>query len=682
MHNLFYLRIVFLLFTFFLYSAEESEETKDAMIQRLRESIIPARFAALSVCIEEEQKQQGIKVDYELISKLDEKWTQVKKVKRNEYRKRKGQALLAVKGVGLHEVSCLLCKKIEDCCEVSACLKKRIDENDGTTEQAVLQKALKDEQAWEAVLQKALTADQQWVAQESERKKKKNDTYYSHKRKRVGAQPKDSEEIESELASTSDLAQRDEKETKEAMVQRIRESTIPARFAALSVCIEEEQKQQGIKVDYELISELDEKWTQAKKVKNNEYRRRKGRALLAVKAVGIHEVSCLLCAKIADCCEVSACLKKRIDENDGTTEQAELQKALQAEQAWEAVLQKALKADQQWVAKESKRKKNNYSNLRKKVGAQPEDSEEIESELASTSDLAQRDEEETREAMVQRLQKSKIPDRFEALKVLIAMPKKKGIKVDYALISEIDKKWEQAKQAKAAKNRRERYPESEVIALKVKAVGVHEISDLLKKRMKKKNRSKDKAVLQAALRADQRWIARHCKRRGVVAKKSRQKQAQKKRDEVVLKMQQSSADLGVDMAVGMEVEVDTDADTLFSLSGSEDDVLSAQQSSADLEVDMAVGMEVEVDADTLFSLSGSEDDVLSAQQSSADLGAEKVADILLAMLHDGFGGSKAHTTGPHPPSRKRSVYVGSKKSKSAKRKKVADLFTNESDGTR
>jgi len=168
----------------------------------------------------------------------------------------------------------------------------------------------------------------------------------------------------------------------------------------------------------------------------------------------------------------------------------------------------------------------------------------------------------------------------------------------------------------------------------------------------------------------------------VVAKKSRQKQAQKKRDEVVLKMQQSSADLGVDMAVGMEVEVDTDADTLFSLSGSEDDVLSAQQSSADLEVDMAVGMEVEVDADTLFSLSGSEDDVLSAQQSSADLGAEKVADILLAMLHDGFGGSKAHTTGPHPPSRKRSVYVGSKKSKSAKRKKVADLFTNESDGTR
>jgi len=166
----------------------------------------------------------------------------------------------------------------------------------------------------------------------------------------------------------------------------------------------------------------------------------------------------------------------------------------------------------------------------------------------------------------------------------------------------------------------------------------------------------------------------------VVAKKSRQKQAQKKRDEVVLKMQQSSADLGVDMAVGMEVEVDTDADTLFSLSGSEDDVLSAQQSSADLEVDMAVGMEV--DADTLFSLSGSEDDVLSAQQSSADLGAEKVADILLAMLHDGFGGSKAHTTGPHPPSRKRSVYVGSKKSKSAKRKKVADLFTNESDGTR
>jgi len=478
-------------------------------------------------------------------------------------------------------------------------------------------------------------------------------------------------------------------ETKDAMIQRLRASTIPARFAALSVCIEEEQKQQGIKVDYELISELDEKWTQAKKVKNNEYRRRKGRELLAVKEVGCYEVSCLLCEEIADCCEVSEFLKKRIDANDGATEQAVLQKALKDQQAWVAVLKKALQADQQWVAKERERKKKNndtyYFRKRNKVGAEPEDSEEIESELASTSDLAQRDEKETPEAMVQRLRESKIPARFAALKVLLEMPKmpnKKGIKVDYELISEIDKKWEQAKQAQAAKNRRERCPESAVIALKVKEVGVHEISNILKKKIEENNRSTDQEVLQAALKADDQWREWHCKRRRVVAKKSRQKQAQKKRDEVVLKMQQSSADLGVDMAVGMEVEVDTDADTLFSLSGSEDDVLSAQQSSADLEVDMAVGMEVEVDADTLFSLSGSEDDVLSAQQSSADLGAEKVADILLAMLHDGFGGSKAHTTGPHPPSRKRSVYVGSKKSKSAKRKKVADLFTNESDGTR
>ncbi|GEM_PF-4393724 len=380
-------------------------------------------------------------------------------------------------------------------------------------------------------------------------------------------------------------------ETKDAMIQRLRASTIPARFAALSVCIEEEQKQQGIKVDYELISELDEKWTQAKKVKNNEYRRRKGRELLAVKEVGCYEVSCLLCEEIADCCEVSEFLKKRIDANDGATEQAVLQKALKDQQAWVAVLKKALQADQQWVAKERERKKKNndtyYFRKRNKVGAEPEDSEEIESELASTSDLAQRDEKETPEAMVQRLQKSKIPDRFAALKVLLEMPSEKGIQVDYELISEIDKKWEQAKQAQAAKNRRERYPESAVIALKVKEVGVHEISDILKKRVKENDRSTYQEVLQAALQADEEWRERHCKRRKVVAKKSKHKKAQKKREEAVLSAQQSSADLEVDMVVGMEVEVHTDSDTLFSLSGREEAVLSAQQSSADLGVDTA-----------------------------------------------------------------------------------------------
>jgi|GEM_PF-4296928 len=187
----------------------------------------------------------------------------------------------------------------------------------------------------------------------------------------------------------------------------------------------------------------------------------------------------------------------------------------------------------------------------------------------------------------------KIPLRFAALGVLLRA-EEGGRQVDPLLISELEDKLMRAQQIKSSCNLKVRRP------VEVNSVGLHEISDLLRQRIRENDGRTEMEVLQEALKADDDWVQLYSLKQSNAYVKRRGIQG------------------GSALTVGMEMDADKAVEALLLLKSAV--VLGTEQSRADLEVGMKE--DVSRDAEVLFSICG--------------------------------GGSRAQTTAD-PPSRKRDV---------------------------
>jgi len=187
----------------------------------------------------------------------------------------------------------------------------------------------------------------------------------------------------------------------------------------------------------------------------------------------------------------------------------------------------------------------------------------------------------------------KIPLRFAALGVLLRA-EEGGRQVDPLLISELEDKLMRAQQIKSSCHLKVRRP------VEVNSVGLHEISDLLRQRIRENDGRTEMEVLQEALKADDDWVQLYSLKQSNAYVKRRGIQG------------------GSALTVGMEMDADKAVEALLLLKSAV--VLGTEQSRADLEVGMKE--DVSRDAEVLFSICG--------------------------------GGSRAQTTAD-PPSRKRDV---------------------------
>ena len=201
----------------------------------------------------------------------------------------------------------------------------------------------------------------------------------------------------------------------------------------------------------------------------------------------------------------------------------------------------------------------------------------------------------------------KIPLRFAALGVLLRA-EEGGRQVDPLLISELEDKLMRAQQIKSSCNLKVRRP------VEVNSVGLHEISDLLRQRIRENDGRTEMEVLQEALKADDDWVQLYSLKQSNAYVKRRGIQG------------------GSALTVGMEMDADKAVEALLLLKSAV--VLGTEQSRADLEVGMKE--DVSRDAEVLFSICG--------------------------------GGSRAQTTAD-PPSRKRDVSVMKDNETRSKRKK-------------
>jgi len=201
----------------------------------------------------------------------------------------------------------------------------------------------------------------------------------------------------------------------------------------------------------------------------------------------------------------------------------------------------------------------------------------------------------------------KIPLRFAALGVLLRA-EEGGRQVDPLLISELEDKLMRAQQIKSSCHLKVRRP------VEVNSVGLHEISDLLRQRIRENDGRTEMEVLQEALKADDDWVQLYSLKQSNAYVKRRGIQG------------------GSALTVGMEMDADKAVEALLLLKSAV--VLGTEQSRADLEVGMKE--DVSRDAEVLFSICG--------------------------------GGSRAQTTAD-PPSRKRDVSVMKDNETRSKRKK-------------
>ncbi|MCY4413803.1 MAG: hypothetical protein OXC30_02315, partial [Alphaproteobacteria bacterium] len=166
----------------------------------------------------------------------------------------------------------------------------------------------------------------------------------------------------------------------------------------------------------------------------------------------------------------------------------------------------------------------------------------------------------------------KIPLRFAALGVLLRA-EEGGRQVDPLLISELEDKLMRAQQIKSSCNLKVRRP------VEVNSVGLHEISDLLRQRIRENDGRTEMEVLQEALKADDDWVQLYSLKQSNAYVKRRGIQG------------------GSALTVGMEMDADKAVEALLLLKSAV--VLGTEQSRADLEVGMKE--DVSRDAEVLFS---------------------------------------------------------------------------------